>query len=146
MFQIDHSPISFSESFSSSHHSSSSVSAILIYKKWLVVPDPLSLHTASSSRWCTGAPPKNSPLWGPPTGGCVFPCSLWKFTVVPLFLKNKLRCSPKFTSTEFPCSQKFRSMFPWSPKIFLTVPYNSFGEEQNIWFVPRPGPEKWEKL
>ena len=58
-------------------------------------------------------------------GGCMFPCSLWKFTVVPLFLKNKLRCSPKFTFTEFPCSQKFRSMFPWSPKIFLTVPYNS---------------------
>ena len=44
--------------------------------------------------------------------------------VVPLFLKNKLRCSPKFTFTEFPCSQKLCSMFPWSPKIFLTVPHN----------------------
>lgn len=56
MFQIDHSPISFSESFSSNHHSSSSVSAILIYEKCLVVPDRLSLHTAASGRWCTGAP------------------------------------------------------------------------------------------
>jgi len=63
--------------------------------------------------------------WEPLRGGCMFLCSLWQFTVVPLFLKNKLRCSPKFTFTEFPCSQKFRSMFPWSPKIFLTVPYNS---------------------
>jgi len=58
-------------------------------------------------------------------GGWMFPCSVWKFIVVPLFLKNKLRCSPKFTFTEFPCSQKFRSMFPWSPTIFLTVLYNS---------------------
>ena len=26
-------------------------------------------------------------------GGCMFPCSLMEFTVFPLFLKNKLRCS-----------------------------------------------------
>ena len=58
---------------------------------------------------------KNEGLLG---GGCMFTCSLWKFTVVPLFPKNKERCSPKFTFTEFPCSQKFRSMLPWSPKIF----------------------------
>jgi len=67
-------------------------------------------------------------LRGPPRGGCMFPCSLWKFTVVPLFLKNKLRCSPKFTFTEFPvprnsapCSldhQKYSSLFPTIPLIF----------------------------
>ena len=54
----------------------------------------------------------------------MFPCSLYQFTAVPLFLKNKLRCSPKFIFTEFPCSQKLCSMFSWSPKIFLTVPHN----------------------
>ena len=56
---------------------------------------------------------------GLPGGGCMFPCSLWKFTVVPLFLKKKLRCSQKLTFTEFPCSQEFRSIFPWSPKSTL---------------------------
>ena len=41
----------------------------------------------------------------------LFPMKIYN-NIVPLFLKNKLRCSPKFTFTEFPCSQKFRSMFP----------------------------------
>ena len=56
--------------------------------------------------------------------GCMLPCSLYKLIVVPFFLNNKLRCSPKFTFPQFPCSQKLCSLFPWSPKIFLTVPQN----------------------
>ena len=75
--------------------------------------------------------------WGPPRKGGVFPCSLWKFTVVPWFLKNKLRCSPKFIFTEFPCSKKFRSMFRWSPKIFLTVRYKN----KIFDLSPRQGPK-----
>ena len=62
---------------------------------------------------------------GPPRG-CMFPCSLEKFTAVPLFLMNKLRCSPKFTFTEFPCSQKFCFVFPWFPNVFLYFPHNFF--------------------
>jgi len=54
----------------------------------------------------------------------MLPCSLQKLIVVPFFLNNKLRCSPKFTFPQFPCSQKLCSLFPWSPKIFLTVPHN----------------------
>ena len=57
-------------------------------------------------------------------GGGMFPCSLYKFTAVPLFVKNKLRSSPKLIFTKFPCSQKLWSMFSWCPKIFLTVPHN----------------------
>ena len=56
----------------------------------------------------------------------MFPCSLYKFTAVPLFLKIKLRrwCSPKLIFNEFSCSQKLCSMFSWSPNIFLTFPHN----------------------
>ena len=49
-------------------------------------------------------------------GGCMFPCSLEKIGVSPLFTKNKLRCSLKLTLVKFPCSQKFYCMFPWSQK------------------------------
>ena len=54
-------------------------------------------------------------------------CSLVPYENLQLSLvpQKKLRCSQKFTFTEFPCSQKFRFIFPASPKIFLTVPYNS---------------------
>ena len=45
-------------------------------------------------------------------GGCMFPCSLEKIRVSPLFPKNKLRCSLEFTLIKFPCSQKFCCMFP----------------------------------
>ena len=45
-------------------------------------------------------------------GGYMFPCSLEKIGVFPLFPKNKLRCSLKFTFIKFPCSQKFCCMFP----------------------------------
>ena len=58
-------------------------------------------------------------------GGCIFPCSLEKIGVSPLFPKNKLRCSLKFTRVTFPCSQKFYCMFPWSREIFFNVPQNS---------------------
>ena len=43
---------------------------------------------------------------------------------VPLFPKNKLRCSLKFTFIKFPCSQKFCCMFPWFPEILINVPQN----------------------
>ena len=49
-------------------------------------------------------------------GGCMFPCSLEKIGVSPLFPKNKLIFSLKFTLVKFPCSQKFYCMFPWSQK------------------------------
>ena len=52
----------------------------------------------------------------------MFPCSLYKFTAVPLFLKNKLRCSPKLfllssrvSRNYAPCSldpQIYSSLFP----------------------------------
>ena len=58
-------------------------------------------------------------------GGCMFPCSLEKIGDSPLFPKNKLRCSLKFTLVKFPCSRKFYCMFPWSPEIFFNVPQNS---------------------
>ena len=80
-------------------------------------------------------------------GGCMFPCSLWKFTVFPLFLKNKLRCFPQFTFTEFSCSQKFRSIFPRSPK---NIPHYSlrflsyFIFSRLVIFIGFN--EKWEKL
>ena len=93
---------------------------------------------------------------GPPRGGVcslvpnenlqLFPCSSKINWGVP---RNSFLLSSPVPRNSARCSldhQKFRSVFPWSPKIFLTVPYNSFGEEQNIWFAPRPGPEKWEKL
>ena len=57
-------------------------------------------------------------------GGYMFPCSLEKIGVFPLFPKNKLRCSLKFTFIKFPCSQKFCCMFPWSPEILINVPQN----------------------
>ena len=63
-------------------------------------------------------------FWGPPRGGYMFPCSLEKIGVFPLFPKNKLRCSLKFTFIKFPCSQKFCCMFPWSPEILINVPQN----------------------
>ena len=48
----------------------------------------------------------------PGGGGCMFPCSLQKIAISPLFPKNKFWCSPKFIFTEFPCSLKLCSMFP----------------------------------
>ena len=52
----------------------------------------------------------------------MFPCSLYKFIAVPLFLKNFLRCSPKFILLSShvpriyaPCSldpPKYSSLFP----------------------------------
>ena len=54
--------------------------------------------------------------------GGMFPCSLYKFIAVPLFLKNILRCSPKFILLSShvprnyaPCSldpPKYSSLFP----------------------------------
>ena len=38
-----------------------------------------------------------------------------------MFLKNKLRCSPKFTFTEFPCSQKLCSMFRLDPPKYSSL-------------------------
>ena len=59
-------------------------------------------------------------------GGYMFPCSLEKIGVFPLFPKNKLRCSLKFTFIKFPCSQKFCCMFPWSPETLPeTLPRHS---------------------
>ena len=63
-------------------------------------------------------------LWRASQGGYMFPCSLEKIGVFPLFPKNKLRCSLKFTFIKFPCSQKFCCMFPWSPEILINVPQN----------------------
>ena len=57
-------------------------------------------------------------------GECMFPCSPEKIGGSPLFPKNKIRCSLKFTLVKFPCSQKFYCMFPWSPEIFFNVPQN----------------------
>ena len=95
------------------------------FVKWATFGQLLKVFGATFERYlsnlCKSLSTKKEGL---PGMGGMFPCSLWKFTVVPLFLKCKLRCSPKFTFTEFHCSQKFRSMFPRSPKIFLTVSYN----------------------
>ena len=58
-------------------------------------------------------------------GGGMFPCSLEKTGVSPLFPKNKFTCSLKFTLAKFPCSQKYYLMFPTIPIIFqfLIVSY-----------------------
>ena len=65
--------------------------------------------------------------WGPSRRGCMFPCSLWKFTVVPLFLKNtgipqnSLLLSSPVSRNSASCSvdhQKYSSLFPTLPLIF----------------------------
>lgn len=44
----------------------------------------------------------------------MFPCSLKKLSISPLFPNNKLSCSPVFIFV----------MLPWSQKIFVVVPLN----------------------
>ena len=58
-------------------------------------------------------------------GKCIFPCSLEKIGISPLFPKNKFRRSLKYPLAKFPCSQKYYLMFPTIPIIFqfLTVSY-----------------------
>ena len=52
---------------------------------------------------------------GPPRG-CMFPCSLEKFTAVPLFLMNKLRCSPEIHFYRVPLFPEILLRVPLIPK------------------------------
>ena len=56
----------------------------------------------------------------------MFPCSLEKIGVSPLFSKNKLRCSVKFTLVKFPCSQKSHGNFRACADNFLPCSVSNF--------------------